>query len=307
MTPRPTPESTPDFSAALALGHDGRFDAAIESVVRMPGPHVRGVAAAPFVEALTELARMAERAGDLERAERAYAEAVRLAPNFADLRHGRARLQIALQRRTDARKELDAALKINPDYVAARLERALLDAREGLLAEALDTMKAMAEDRRVTEPRAFRRGLESLQEADWDQAEVLFRQALELTDAALEDVVNAYHQRMAAGEVEGAIAVIRQAIGARETYADLHYLLGAAELEAGLYDDALGSLARALELHPDFHHARVALARVLEAYGDVARATEQIALVLQHEPDHAQALALQERWSRRRVRAPRAA
>jgi tetratricopeptide (TPR) repeat protein len=120
-------------------------------------------------------------------------------------------------------------------------------------------------------------------------------------------VVNAYHHLMAAGEVEGAVAIMRQAIGTRETYADLHYLLGAAEFEAGLYDDALASLARALELHPDFHHARVALARVLEAYGDVARATEQIALVLQLEPAHPQALALQERWSRRRVKVPRAA
>jgi len=306
MTPRPRPDPNLDFTPALDLARDGRFDAATESVVRMAGP-LRGVQAAPFVETLTELARMAERAGDLERAERACTEAVRLAPGFADLRYRRARLQITLQRRTDARRELEAALRINPDYVAARLELALLDAREGLLAESLDTMRALAGDRRVTEPRAFRRGMESLQEADWDQAEVLFRQALRLSDPAIEEVVNAYHQRMAAGEVDGAIVVMRQAIGTRETYADLHYLLGAAEFEAGLYDDALGSLARALELHPDFHHARVALARVLEAYGDVARATEQIALVLQHEPGHPQALALHERWSRRRTRAPKAA
>jgi len=306
MTPRPRPEPNLDFTPALDLARDGRFDAATDTVVRMAGP-LRGVQAAPFVETLTELARMAERAADLERAERACAEAVRLAPGFADLRYRRARLQLALQRRTDARRELETALRINPDYVAARLELALLDAREGLLAESLDTMRVLAGDRRVTEPRAFRRGMESLQEADWDQAEVLFRQALQLSDPAIEEVVNAYHQRMAAGEVDGAIAVMRQAIGTRETYADLHYLLGAAEFEAGLYDDALGSLARALELHPDFHHARVALARVLEAYGDVARATEQIAMVLQHEPGHPQALALQERWSRRRTRVPKAA
>lgn len=306
MTPRPQPDAKPDFTPSLALGQEGRFDAAIESIVRTTGT-VRGVPAAPWVEALTEVARMAERAGDLERAEKAMGEAARLAPKFADVRYGRARLQLALQRRIDARRELEAALRINPDYVAARLELALLDAREGLLAESLDTMRALAADRRVTEPRAFRRGMESLQEADWDQAEVLFRQALQLSDPAIEEVVNAYHHKMAGGEVEGAIEVMRQAIGTRETYADLHYLLGAAELEAGLYDDALASLARALELHPDFHHARVALARVLEAYGDVARATEQIALVLQHQPENAQALALQERWSRRRGRVPRAA
>jgi tetratricopeptide (TPR) repeat protein len=96
--------------------------------------------------------------------------------------------------------------------------------------------------------------------------------------------------------------MLRASIGTRETYADLHHLLGVAELEAGLYDDALASLARALELQPDFHDARVGLARVLEAFGDIAQATEQVGLVLRHEPDHAQALALQERWTRRRRR-----
>ena len=83
----------------------------------------------------------------------------------------------------------------------------------------------------------------------------------------------------------------------------MHYLVGAAELEAGQHDDALASLARALELHPDYHQARVALARVLEALGQLDQAGEQVALVLGQEPDHPQALALQERWARRRRRA----
>jgi len=107
---------------------------------------------------------------------------------------------------------------------------------------------------------------------------------------------------MGGGDIEGAIRLLRAAIGTRETYADLHHLLGVAELEAGAYDDALASLARALELQPDFHDARVAFARVLEAFGDLAQASEQIGLVLRQDPDHAQALALHERWSRRRRR-----
>ena len=308
MTPRPGPEPGIDLNPIEALAREGRFGAAIEAVVRLAGgSRPRGSRAAALSYALAGIARAAERAGDVEHAERALGEAVRIAPGYADLRHGRARLLLALQRRAEARRELDAALRINPDYVAAKLERALLDAREGLLAEALDAMRALAGDRHVTEPRAFGRGLESLQEADWDQAEVLFRQALCLADPGLEGTVARYHERMGAGDLEGAIALVRQAIGTRESYADLHYLLGAAELEAGCYDDALASLARALELQPDYHDARVTLARVLEAFGDLAQATEQVTLVLRCEPDHPQALALQERWSRRRVRSPRAA
>lgn len=303
MNPRSEPPSASDLEPARAFVRAGRFDDAIAAVSALvAGTRPRGSRQAALAGALADIAREAARAGNAAAAEQALAAAVRVAPGYADLRYRYGRALLAHERRADARRELEAAVRINTDYVAARLELALLDAREGLLAEALDALRALGDDRRVVEPGALRRGIESLQTADWDEAEVLFRQALRLTDAAVEDVVTAYHERMGEGDVEGAIRLLRSAIGTRETYADLHHLLGVAELEAGLYDDALASIARALELQPDFHLARVAFARVLESFGDVAQASEQIALVLRHEPDHPQALALQERWSRRRRR-----
>ncbi len=101
--------------------------------------------------------------------------------------------------------------------------------------------------------------------------------------------------------------MLREAVEAHPGYPDLHYLLGCSELEAGLCDDALASLARALELHPDYHTARVQLARTLEALGDLVQAGEQVALVLQEDPAHPQALELQSRWTRRRDAGSRAA
>jgi tetratricopeptide (TPR) repeat protein len=303
VKPPSEPPAHSDLDPARALARDGRFDDAIAAVSALVGPaRPRGSRQGALASALADVARLAARAGNTGAEERALATAVRVAPGYADLRYHYARALIAHQRRADARRELETALRLNPDYVAARLEIALLNAREGLLAEALDSLRDLSDDRRVVEPGALRRGIESLQIADWDEAEVLFRQALRLADAAVEEIVSAYHERMGEGDVEGAIRMLRAAIGTRETYADLHHLLGVAELEAGAYDDALASTARALELQPDFHDARVAFARVLEAFGDVAQASEQVALVLRQEPDHAQALALQERWSRRRRR-----
>ena len=81
-------------------------------------------------------------------------------------------------------------------------------------------------------------------------------------------------------------------------WSDLHYLLGASELEDGAFDDALASFCRALELQPDYHAARVQLARTLESLGDQAQAEEQAALVLEADPHHPQALELCERWTR---------
>ena len=107
-----------------------------------------------------------------------------------------------------------------------------------------------------------------------------------------------FHARRAQGDRAGARRVMHAALAANEDFADLHYLLGASELEDGAFDDALASFCRALELQPDYHAARVQLARTLESLGDQAQAEEQAALVLEADPNHPQALELCERWTR---------
>jgi tetratricopeptide (TPR) repeat protein len=251
---------------------------------------------------LGRIARMAETAGDLETAERALDQALRIAPGYADLHFQQACLLLRRQRRADGRRELAAALKINPRYVAARVELALLDAREGLLGEALETFRRLGEDQRIEEPRTFHQGLKSLERADWDEAGALLKQALKVSDTRVEDAIHNFHAMMAQGHPDRALQVLREAVHRNEGYADLHYLLGTAELEQGHLDDALASLARALELHPDYHAARVQFARTLEALGDPTQATEQVALVLEVDAEHPQALQLHERWTRRRTR-----
>ncbi len=99
--------------------------------------------------------------------------------------------------------------------------------------------------------------------------------------------------------------LLRECLRARGRYPDLHALLGTIELRQGHWDDAVSSLARALELHPDYHDARLELALAFEGLGMRSQALEQVALVLEFEPDHARALELQDRWNLHRTRAPR--
>ncbi|MFI5370607.1 MAG: tetratricopeptide repeat protein [Candidatus Eisenbacteria bacterium] len=303
MGHRPAPGPEPRFDEALELARSDGFAAAVAHVLARL-PHGRGSAPhrAAAANALARIARHAESAGDIAAAESAFAEAVRLAPTFPDLRHHHGRMLLQQQRRAEARRELTHALKLSPRYTAARVELALLDAREGLLARSLDALHRLGEEARLAEPRAFRKGLASLASADWHEAEALLKQALQLADPGVENIIETYHRLSAAGDVAGAAELVRQALGDREGYADLHYLLGTAEFECGHYDDALGSLARALELHPDYHAARVMFARALEALGDAAQAVEQLGLVLQAEPDHPQASELHEAWIRRRAK-----
>lgn len=308
MSPRPLPPEASRFEPAIAMARDGRLDEALAALSGLLGVQGhRGRRSDAGALAFAQVARFAEGSGDLATALHALDEALRLAPAYADLHYRRGCVLLARQQRPAARAALERALTINPRYVAARLELALLDAREGMLGESLATLRALGEEHRVDEPRAFHQGLKSLARADWDEAGALLKSAMRLSDPAVDHALERHQALVARGEHASALHALREAIAAHPGYPDLHYLLGSCELGAGLIDDALASLARALELHPDYHAARVEFARALEALGDIVQAGEQVALVLQEDPANPQALELQARWTRRRDAGSRAA
>lgn len=297
MTPRPEDPPPPEFEVPIRLAREGLRDEAvvwIEHACRERKDDATGDAAAG---ALVRIARLGEDAGDWAGAERAIDTAIELRPAFPDLHFQRGRILLAVGRRADARQALETALKLHPGFVAARVERALLDAREGLIGEALEALRTLGRECRVEEPRAFERGLACLEEADWSEAGAHLSRALKLSDPALEERLERFRALIERGEAAAAAALIRETLSLHPAYPDLYYLLGTAELRQGHPDDAMASLARALELHPDFHAARIQFARVLQALGETTRAVELLVQVLEVEPGHAEAVELRQRWS----------
>ncbi len=305
IRPSPLPES--EFGAAVRTARAGRHERAVEQIERTlaSGP-VSAQRQAAAVEALAYVARLAEAAADPAQAAAALEAALRLRPDYPDLHYRRARLLLELDRPAEARRELERALALNPGYVAARIERALLDASEGFIGEALEALRALGEEAQVDEPGDFAQGLESLERADWEEAGALFNRALSLDPSREGGPLERAQALLEEGDAAGAAEALHAVLPGRESWPDLHYLLGSAELQRGHFDDALASLARALELNPDFHAARVQFARALEAVGSLAQAGEQVALVLQQDPAHPQALELHERWTSRARRPTRA-
>ena len=297
MTPRPPEAGRPDdFEDSVARARAGEIDAAIESIAARGAKAAHRESRSRAADALARVAKAAESGGDWERAERAHREAARLAPGFPDVHYRLACVRLAMQKRTAARRDLETALRLNPRYVAARVELALLDAREGLLGEALATLHQLAGEVRQEAAQSFGRGLASLERADWEEAGEHFRDALSQGDTGA--AIQEFQLLRARGDRAGARRALLAALVGTEGFADLHYLLGTMELEEGALDDALVSLCRALELKPDYHAARVQLARALEALGDQVQAEEQAALVLEADPRHPEALELCERWTR---------
>jgi tetratricopeptide (TPR) repeat protein len=303
--PSLVPES--EFSDAVCTARAGRHAQAIEHIELLTRagalPPGRKVAAA---DALAHIACLAAAAGDAPQAVVAFEVALRFQPDYPDLHYRRARLLLQLQRRPEARRELDRALALNPRYTAARLERALLDAAEGFIGEALDSLRTLARDTEIERPQVFEEGLESLERADWEEAGALLTGALALDESADGSALERARALLEAGDAAQAAGLLQAALPGREGWPDLHYLLGSAELQRGHFDDALSTLARALELNPEFHAARLQFARALDGVGELAQAADQVALVLQRDPAHPQALGLHERWTSRGRRSARA-
>lgn len=294
--PVPVPES--EFTDAVRTARAGRHAQAIERIESLTRegslPPARKVAVAG---ALAHVARLAAAAGDPAQAVVALEVALRFQPDYPDLHYQRARFLLQLHRRPEARRELDRALALHPRYTAARLERALLDAAEGLIGEALDSLRTLARETEIERPQAFQQGLESVERADWEEAGALFAGALTLDEPSDGTVLERARALLEAGEAAPAAGLLQAALPGRESWPDLHYLLGSAELQRGHFDDALATLAHTLELNPDFHAARLQFARALDGVGELAQAVEQVALVLQSDPAHPQALELHERWT----------
>jgi tetratricopeptide (TPR) repeat protein len=302
MSPRPLAPPHSEFDTAVDHARAGRFrEALAESRRTLAGDdgEPRAIAAA---NALLTTARLAEVAGEPGLMLEALDLALACRGRWADLHFARARACLALGRRADAREALEAALAINPRYAAARVERALLDARLGLVGEALEALRALGAESRPADPRLFEHGLASLEHGDWDEARTRLKRALRLGEPELEFRLARFHELLEAGDAARAAQTLREALPRFEGYPDLHALIGLADLHQGHFDDALAALARALEINPDFHAARVRLARALDGVGARAQAQEQLALVLLAEPGHPEAVALAAEWAPRSSR-----
>ena len=296
LGPIPPKDTLQSAHSLAAAGDYAEAFARIERVLRAADGSVPPSAVAT---ALAAVARSAERKGDAAMARRALTAALERV-DWADLHLAMGTLLVRDGEGDAARRAFDRALAINPGYRAAALERALLDAREGRISEALGALRALTGGGPEGESEALREGLARLREAAVEDAAPLLRLALTGGDEALERLLGDAEASLAAGDVGSGLRMLRRAVAERPGYADLHALLGAHELRAGCIDDGLASLVHALELNPDFHAARIELARGLEARGEREAALHEVQQVLEADPARPDAVAFYERLTVRR-------
>ena len=183
------PSESPDaLLNAHALAAAGRHGEAFELVRQRLAAAPSGYKPHAEAKAFAVLARAAERLGDAPAARRAL-EAALAVVDWADLHFALGTLLVREGEREAARLSFTRALVINPRYRAAAVERALLDARDGRVADAVHALRTLAGGESSREAEALREGLERLHRAEFENAAPLLRRAFTGADQPLESLL----------------------------------------------------------------------------------------------------------------------
>jgi tetratricopeptide (TPR) repeat protein len=209
------------------------------------------------------LARVHTSHGEQEEAERLIVEATRAAPDDARtylvLASYRARTQNDMARALEA---IDKALELEPENRLARLQKAEVLSELGFRGEVDGAV---------------------------EEASAILAEVIAESPSDAEAMLVAAKIKLGLGDLDGAIAQLRQAIDTRPNWAQAHHLLGLALAAQEDYDAARIELARALEIDANHADAKLILAQVHFKLGEWEYTVERARDYLRARPDSAKA------------------
>jgi Tfp pilus assembly protein PilF len=184
-----------------------------------------------------EAGRQYQQAGDFQRAEQAFRQALEADPAQAEAWHRLGQVCQRLGKAADALASYREALRLEPDRAATHNSLGIL------MVQRRDLAAAVASFRRAVEIRP-----------DFAKAH--------------NNLGNALKEQ---GDLEAAVACYRKAVRLGPEFIDGHNNLGLVLADLGQFEGALACYARALELQPDYREARRNRALVWLLLGDYER------------------------------------
>jgi len=283
------------WDEALRARRAGRLEeslAALSRVIKETGP-LTSSARRMRASVLRDMGIAARLGGDGEKAAAWIDRALEEAPEYPDLHLERGLLHLDVSDFDRARVSFQKALDLAPEFVSAELEMALLEARSGLLGEAVATLRRMAERRPPAEDLLFRDGLDRLRSGAWEAAADRLRASYHAAQSAWKQGSLRVGQRLEEGRAPEALDEACRLAERFPHFPDAHFAVGLCSLALEWWDDAAEAFLRALERNPGYHEARVYLACALFGAREARLAEEELARVLRSSPGHEWALRLQ--------------
>jgi tetratricopeptide (TPR) repeat protein len=214
-----------------------------------------------------------------ERSTACFHEALARNPGYADLHCKLATVYYLDNNFTEADKELDVALAINPKYGKALVQSCLCKYQLGQPDAAIAAVTKAVESNPPLDHQKFEEGLAVHNAGDYNTALSIFS-GLIVSD--IDEV--AYHARLGAdffkrGMLDEASAEFESAIRINSTYADLHNSLGVTYHSAGKYAFAAAEFRKALTINPNYDEAGINLDLSLNAAAEAGESVVHLELI----------------------------
>jgi tetratricopeptide (TPR) repeat protein len=282
-----------EFSRALDLFNEGYYRRALKVFDDLLSKHKPGedldVATIELYacESYVALSRERMNEGNLDEACRQMDLAVKLKPNFADLRFNLGNLHMALGRFDEAKTNFTRALEINPKYFKAGANLA----QAHFAAEDLDKAVQQLEDAKSCCPTFYKQNLNDLVHMirigeDADEVRRAFHEILEEQPSSAQISREVAIEAIQNGHFAEAIRELKKAIALNPDYPDLHNYLGIAYGNSGMVDDSIEEFEVALKINPYYLKARLNLALAQYDSGRYIEAQSHIERVLSVKPDN---------------------
>jgi Flp pilus assembly protein TadD len=209
--------------------------------------------------ALGRLGKEAIGKGDQTAALSLLSEAVVIRPRYADLHMALAMVHEALGEYTKRNEEVEAALRINPNYGMAVLYQASMMMMSGDHTNGLArAVQGVSLDRRL-ETDLFREAIALADAGKWDDAALKLREVRPTGQDDPDFLSMRGDRMMALGRHEDAAESFRHAIELSAGYPDLHVRYGQALLEIGQVERAADEFREAVSINADYAEAHALL------------------------------------------------
>lgn len=234
-------------------------------------------------------------------AAQAFCQAVNEHPNYADYRFALAMAYREMGQLGSAIESLGKALRINPNYVQAKSELAILLAMNEQYEEAEETYREVVShfiydsggaSGVVVEEllEVFQKGLEQLREGAYGDAVLAFRRATNPKLSMSEVHFNQAVDYFLGDELESAKVELEQALRLDPFLIDAYVLSCRIGQVEGDYEKAFEACRRAIEIAPDYPDLHYHLALTCCALDDFERARDELERAVQLRPEYSAAL-----------------
>ena len=198
-----------------------------------------------------------------------------------------------LERYDAAIESYDQAIKINPGYADAYLNKGSALQKKGQLDKAIESFNTALSINSDNSTAYFNMGNALTEKDELDAAVESYKKALEIKPDYAEAYFNMGNALIEKGELDAALDAAvesyKKALEIKPDYAEAYFNMGNAHIKKGELDAAIESHKQAIKIKPDYAEAYINIGTALEDKREFGAAIDNYKQALKIKPNYAEA------------------